>query len=244
MTTVETLQEKVALACRMLAMEGMVSAISGHVSARIPGAQEMVIRCRGEEEFGLPFTSPTAIRRVNFDGKDGDLDNRYQLPLELPIHGEIYKVRPDVQSVIHAHPPAFVALAVSDVELRPIFGAFNIPAMRMALEGIPLFPHSFHVRRPDIAAQMIAVMGNRDVCVLRAHGITVSGRSVEEAVWRAVNLNTLAKMTLQVAKTGRPIPELCQEDIAEIAGLSPVLPGQEKWFWQCLLRKLEQATTP
>lgn len=239
MDDVQTLKEKVALACRMLAMEGMVSDILGHVSARVPGTDEMLIRCRGEEEFGLPFTTPTAIRQVDFDGK-GDLENRYELPLELPIHGEIYKVRPEVQCVIHAHPPAIVALAVSGVQMRPIFGAYNIPAMRMALEGIPFYPRSIHVRRPDIAAQLIAVMGHQDVCVMKAHGITVTGASVEDAITRAINLNTLARMTLEVAKTGRPMPDISQEDIADFTSAGPILPGQEKWIWRYLVRKLEQ----
>lgn len=237
---IEALQEKVALACRILAMEGMVNDILGHVSVRIPKTDEMLIRCRGEEEFGLPFTTSSAIRRVDFDGK-GDLSGgRYEIPLELPIHGEIYKYRSDVQCVVHAHPPAIVALALTGVPLRPIFGAYNIPAMRMALEGIPFFPRSIHIRRPEIAAQLIAVMGNQDVCVMKAHGITVVGRSIEEAVVRALNLNTLARMTLEVAKTGQPMPEISQQDIVEFTSAGPVLPGQEKWVWRYLARKLEQ----
>ena len=87
-------------------MEGLAEGILGHVSARIAASDEMLIRCRGEEETGVFFTSEEAIRRVNFDGQGSDLEGRYEVPKELPIHGEIYKVRPDVGCVIHAHPPA------------------------------------------------------------------------------------------------------------------------------------------
>jgi len=90
------IREKVALSCRILAMEGLVDETLGHVSARIPGTDEMYIRCRGEEENGVRYTTVDDIRRVNFDGNGEDLLGIYQVPKELPIHGEIMKFRPEV----------------------------------------------------------------------------------------------------------------------------------------------------
>lgn len=237
---VAELKEKVALACRILADQGLVSDILGHVSARIPGTEEMVIRCRGEDEYGLPFTTADAIRRVDFNGRGEELTERYQAPLELPIHGEIYKVRPEVGAVIHAHPPAAVACGIAGLELRPIFGAFNVPAMRMALEGIPVFPRAVLISRAELAAEMLAVMGSKEVCLLRGHGITVTGRTVEEATVRAVNLEILARMTLEVAKTGKVAPDIEWADIAEFAHRGPVLPGSERWVWRYLARMVER----
>ena len=57
-----------ALSCRVLAMMGLVKELTGHVSARIPGADEMFLRCRGVDEYGLPFTSVNAVQQVDFDG--------------------------------------------------------------------------------------------------------------------------------------------------------------------------------
>ena len=102
--SMEDVQEKVALSCRILAMEGLVNDILGHVSARTPGRDEMWIRCRSEDEQGVRYTTVDAIRRVDFDGNGADLESRYQVPNELPIHGEIFKRRESVGCVIHAHP--------------------------------------------------------------------------------------------------------------------------------------------
>jgi ribulose-5-phosphate 4-epimerase/fuculose-1-phosphate aldolase len=140
---------------------------------------------------------------VDFDGKGEDLQGKYEVPKELPIHGEIMKSRPEVGCVIHAHPPAALICGISDLPLRPIFGAFNIPAMRMALEGIPIFPRSYLVTRPELAAPMIEEMGNKDICLMKGHGITATGATIEEATINALNFNTLAKVTLELAKTGR-----------------------------------------
>ena len=65
----EELRGKVAVSCRILAMEGLVDEILGHVSARIAGGDEMWIRCRSPEKEGVRYTTVDAIRRVDFDGK-------------------------------------------------------------------------------------------------------------------------------------------------------------------------------
>jgi ribulose-5-phosphate 4-epimerase/fuculose-1-phosphate aldolase len=235
---IEELQEKAALSCRMLAMEGLVEGILGHVSARIPERDEMWIRCRSQEEQGVRYTTVDAIRRADFDGKGPLLGEQYQVPNELPIHGEIYKKRPAVGCVIHAHPREALICGITNLEFRPIFGAFNIPAMRMALEGIPVFPRSCLVTRSDLATPMIKIMGEKHICLMKGHGITVTGKTVEEATVRALNFNTLARTTLEVAKTGRKAPDIAPEDIAELPDLGSTF--TDLWVWRHYVKKLEE----
>lgn len=218
-------------------MEGLVEGILGHVSARIPGRDEMWIRCRSQEEQGVRYTTAEAIRRVDFDGKGPLLGEHYQVPNELPIHGEIYKKRPEVGCVIHAHPREALICGITDLEFRPIFGAFNIPAMRMALEGIPVFPRSFLVTRPDLAAPMIKIMGDRHICLMKGHGITVTGKTVEQATGRALNFDTLARVTLQVAQTGREAPDIPPGDIEELPDLGSTF--NDLWVWRSYVKKLD-----
>jgi ribulose-5-phosphate 4-epimerase/fuculose-1-phosphate aldolase len=232
------LREKVALSCRILANEGLVEGMLGHVSARVPGEDEMLIRCRSDDDYGVLFTRDSDVRRVNFDGLGPDLEGRYEVPKEFPIHGEILKVRPDVGCVIHAHPPAALACGISELELRPIFGAFNIPAMRMALEGIPVYPRSVLVTRPDLAAEMMDAMGNKQVCIMKGHGITVTGSTVEEATVRVLNLDALARVTLQVAQAGREASDIPPEDIEELPDLGSTF--NDKWVWRHHVKMLER----
>jgi ribulose-5-phosphate 4-epimerase/fuculose-1-phosphate aldolase len=95
----EELREKVVLSCRILAMEGLVEDILGHVSARTADRSEMWIRCRSQDEQGVRYTIADGVRRVDFDGKGSHLEERYRIPNELPIHGEIFKQRPEVGCV-------------------------------------------------------------------------------------------------------------------------------------------------
>jgi ribulose-5-phosphate 4-epimerase/fuculose-1-phosphate aldolase len=135
----EELREKVAVSCRIWQWKVWLTD-SGSCQRRIADADEMWIRCRSAAEEGVRYTTVDAIRRVDFDGKGTHKGEPYQVPNELPIHGEIYKKRPDVGCVIHAHPKEALICGITELEFRPIFGAFNITAMRMALEGIPVFP--------------------------------------------------------------------------------------------------------
>lgn len=218
-------------------MEGLVEGILGHVSARIPGRDEMWIRCRSQEEQGVRYTTAEAIRRVDFDGKGPLLGEHYQVPKELPIHGEIYKKRPEVGCVIHAHPREALICGITDLEFRPIFGAFNMPAMRMALEGIPVFPRSLLVTRPDLAAPMINIMGDKHICLMKGHGITVTGKTVEQATGRALNFDTLARVTLQVAQTGRKAPDIPPGDMEELPDLGSTF--DDLWAWRSYVKKLD-----
>src|SRR5215217_3329970 len=235
----EELREKVALSCRILAKEGLVEEILGHVSLRVPDGDRMLIRCRSEDECGVLFTKGSDVRRVDFDGQGEDLlEGRYEVPKELPIHGELYKARPEVGCVIHAHPPAALVCGIAELELRPIFGAFNIPAMRMALEGIPLFPRSVLVTRPDLAAQMMDAMGDKHVCLMKGHGVTVTGATVEEATVRALNFEALARVTLQAAQAGGEPEVIPPEDVEELPDLGRTF--NERWVWRHYVRLLDE----
>jgi 3,4-dihydroxyphthalate decarboxylase len=221
-------RELVADACRVLAVEGLVEGVLGHVSARA-GEGMMLIRCRGRDEHGLAFTTPEDVRLVDLDGNGDEVGDGWSVPNELPIHGELLRARPEAGAVVHVHPPAVLLCGIAGLELRPVFGAYNIPAMRMALDGVPVYPRSVLIRRRELATEMLAAMGDRDLCVLRGHGITVAGATVQQAVVRALNLNALATVTLELARLGRVAPELPPEDVAELPDLGGAFNEESVW---------------
>jgi ribulose-5-phosphate 4-epimerase/fuculose-1-phosphate aldolase len=223
------LREKLAVACRILAARGLADGILGHVSARA-GARAMLVRCRGPADRGLRFTSAKDVRLVDLDGRYLEDGAGYEVPHELPIHGELYRARPEVGAVVHAHPWSALLCGLAGLELRPVFGAFNIPATRMALDGVPVFPRGCLITRRDLATQMLAAMGDRDVCLLRGHGITVAGASVEAATVRALDLDVLTRVTVELARLGvREPAELPADDLAELPDLGSSFNEQRVW---------------
>lgn len=241
METVETLREKVSQSCRILAMMGLVDEITGHVSARIPNRPEMLLRCRGDEEEGVLFTRDSAVCAVTFDGAGLAHDPRHDLPLEFNLHGEIYKMRPDVQCVIHAHPPASLLCGLADLELRPI-RTVDEQAIHIALNGVPVFPQARLINSPDLGRQLAESLGGHDVCLMRGHGITVTGRSVEEATIRAIKMEMLAEGNWNLFRAGIR-PELSPQDLAFFHSRMQGdggLPRRTEWIWRYYLRKLEE----
>jgi ribulose-5-phosphate 4-epimerase/fuculose-1-phosphate aldolase len=226
------LRERIALACRVLAVTGLVEHILGHVSART-GPESLLVRGRGPEERGLAFTVVEDVQEVNLEGK-GDLPQGWRAPSELPIHSEVLRARPEVTAVVHAHPPAVVAASVADLPWIPLVGSYDIPAARLAHDGIPVWPRSALIRRRDLAERMTAALGDRPVVVLRGHGLVAVGtgdpaHAVAEAVTRALAVDSLARTALAVAATGaalRPIPD---EDLAELPDLGPAFNVSAMW---------------
>jgi ribulose-5-phosphate 4-epimerase/fuculose-1-phosphate aldolase len=235
---VAELRRSIARACRILALQGLAEDVLGHVSVRL-GADRLLIRCRGPHERGLLFTTPGDVHAVPLHGRPADLPGGYVAPSELPIHAEVLRCRPDVQAVAHAHAPAVIMTDLAGLPLRPVIGSYNIPAMRLALAGIPVYPRAVLIRRPDLAAEMLAAMGDAPVCVLRGHGVTTTGGSIAAAVLRALHLESLARVTLGVAQAGGQPAELPAEDVAELPDLGATL--NEDHLWRYHVARLEHA---
>jgi ribulose-5-phosphate 4-epimerase/fuculose-1-phosphate aldolase len=221
------LRRTVALACRVLAHRGLAEDVLGHVSLRV-GAERMLVRCRGPHESGLLFTTEDDVRLVDLDGSD-ELGDGYAAPNELPIHAELLRARPDVHAVVHAHPPSVLVCGLAELPLRPVFGAYNIPAMRMAAAGVPVYPRALLIQRAELGREMVAAMGGSDVCVLRGHGVTTAGASVEQAVVRALNLDVLARVTVEVARLDRAPVDLSADDMSGLPDLGGELNDRAVW---------------
>ncbi|MER6978838.1 class II aldolase/adducin family protein [Streptomyces carpinensis] len=191
MESYEALRERVAVACRVLAVTGLVEHILGHVSART-GDQTLLVRGRGPEERGLAFTTVGDVQEVDLDG-EGETPPGWSAPSELPIHAEVLRARPEVTAVVHAHPPAVVAASVADLPWLPLVGSYDIPAARLAHDGIPVWPRSALIRHRLLTEGVRADAGHQprlphQIAVVRrprrrvAHGVVERGEHAEELV--------------------------------------------------------------
>jgi ribulose-5-phosphate 4-epimerase/fuculose-1-phosphate aldolase len=228
-------RELVAQACRVLAHRGLVEGVLGHVSLRHGDA--MLLRCRGPHERGLRFTAAQDVRLIGLDGTPREEMDGYRPPNEWPIHGELLRLRPTVEAVVHAHPRAALIAGLAELPLRPVFGSFNIPALHMALDGVPIYPRPVLITRPQLARELAEAMGERPVCIMRGHGITVTGASVAAAVVAATNLDVLTSVTRELALLGAQPPELGPEDLAELPDLGSAF--QDEMVWRALVAEAE-----
>jgi 3,4-dihydroxyphthalate decarboxylase len=231
MTSVHTYlaeRAEVARACRVLAAEGLVADILGHVSLRVT-PETLLVRVRGPRDQGLLLSRPDDVVLVDLDGKPAEDPGDHTLPQELPIHLAVLRARPEAAAVVHAHPAQVVACSIGGLELRPIFGAFNIPAMRMAERGIPVYEYYGLVRDAVHGAQMAQVLGHGPAVVLKGHGLTSTGPTLAAAAVTALNVTKLAAMTLQLASAGVRPPLVPDADRAELPDLGAGFNDSATW---------------
>ena len=110
------LRHELAVANRILANEGIIDAF-GHISVRNPKDPNryFISRHRASE-----LVEPSDILEMTLDSEPVVRTN-LRLYSEMVIHGEIYKVRPDLNSVCHHHAPSVLPFCATGVELMPLF---------------------------------------------------------------------------------------------------------------------------
>ena len=159
-----------------------------------------------------------------------DLDNNPLESKERPmylerfIHGEIYKLRPDVRAVCHNHAPSLIPFGVTDVPLRPIF-----QSAAFLVEGVPVFEirdafgmTDMLIRNPALGRALAETLANRNAVLVRGHGAVVVGPSLPIVVRRSINLEANAKFQAQAMALGGNVtyPEEARQILArEDAGL-------------------------
>jgi 3,4-dihydroxyphthalate decarboxylase len=193
------LRSKVALSCRILGNAGLADFL-GHVSARVPRTDRVLIRARGSEAGSMLATTAREILEVTLEGEPARKEEGLRPPMETPIHTRIYRARNDVGSVVHVHAPAPVLFSLVNLPILPVFNQ----GMELAGEGIPLYPKNSLVTTSRAGDELAASLGRRSSCLMFAHGVVTVGRTVEEATVRALRLETIAKMNFYARLLGKP----------------------------------------
>lgn len=236
---IDALRQQIVDACHILAGTNCVREIVGHVSVRLPGTNEMLVRCRRPDDPGVEFTTIDDIKRVDFDGKSTELTGGYQLQGEFSIHSEIYKQRPDVGAVVHGHPRSSLLCGMLDLPFRPIVGAYDPGMLEIAVTPVPVFPRGILISTPELGQDMLETMGSANVCLLQGHGVVAVGVDVPDATIRAIKLETMAEVTVQAYSTGREPKTLTDEDVRiSMAAWKPHAHIYTKWTWEFYRRKL------
>jgi HCOMODA/2-hydroxy-3-carboxy-muconic semialdehyde decarboxylase len=207
-----TLLEDLALGSRILAEFGVVDAF-GHVSARSPANPQHFLMSRS---LAPALVTADDIMEFDQDGNAVDARGR-QVFLERFIHAEIYKARPDVMGIVHAHSPGVVPFSVSKTPLRPLFHntaflAAGVPVWDIATDfGVTNMLVSDNARGKSLAA----TLGDKSVVLMRGHGDVTVGPNVRIAVFRAYYTDVNARLQAQAIGLGSEITYLSAEEGAK-----------------------------
>src|ERR1700739_107522 len=121
MAGVDELRERVAKACRVLGNLDLTKSTSGHISARVPGTDTLVIRARGPGETGVRYTAADDVITVDLDGNQLSARAALEGPQGVLSHPWLYRTRPELGSVLHAHPATVVLFTICNKPLLPLY---------------------------------------------------------------------------------------------------------------------------
>jgi ribulose-5-phosphate 4-epimerase/fuculose-1-phosphate aldolase len=238
MSDLDSLREQVARSCRILGKLNLTKEPSGHVSARIPGEDKILIKARGPEESGLRFVGVRDLITVNFSGHKLEGAGGLETPQEVFIHTWLYRTRPEVHCVVHVHPSTVVLFTICNKPLQPLFGAYDPTGLRLVVEGLSTYRRSITVSNEKLGEEFAHAMGQKPACLMRGHGITTAGASVEEATLTAIKLNEVAEINYRASLLGTPEP-IAQEDIDIMVGKagskSKAMHAASSWRYYCRL---------
>jgi ribulose-5-phosphate 4-epimerase/fuculose-1-phosphate aldolase len=193
------LLEDVVVGSRILADFGVVDGF-GHVSARHPTIPNHFLMSRS---LAPALVTADDIMEFDLDGNAVDARGR-SVFIERFIHAEIYRVRPDVMSVVHTHSPGVIPFSVSNVPLRPMYHNPSFLAV-----GVPVWDirkdfgdTSMLVNNAALGKSLAAALGDKPVALMRGHGDVAVGPTVKMAVFRAYYTDVNAKLQAQALALG------------------------------------------
>jgi L-ribulose-5-phosphate 4-epimerase len=196
--TAERLRLDVA-ACTRMFNDLRILDHSGHVSARLPDGGGFLIQAVAASRAQL---EPGDLFTMTLDGEilDGPADTRPAS--EFHIHSEIYKVRPDVNAVLHAHPQVPILFTIAEgAELKMVINH----GYRWRT-GVPTHPDTAHIDTPALGRAMAETLGDHNALLLRAHGIVLVSETVQTLLVDGIQFDRNARAQLEAARLGPPVP--------------------------------------
>jgi ribulose-5-phosphate 4-epimerase/fuculose-1-phosphate aldolase len=197
-------RERVAEACRILYAYGQEHFYLGHVSAReAPGSDRFWVKPTG---MGLGEVEAEDLVLLDLDG--ARISGTRPIHHEMPIHAEIYRARPDVQSVVHTHPFHAAAFAASTADFKMVTQDSVLFA-----GGFGWYDSAVLVVTPEQGRGVAAALGEHELVVLRNHGIAAIGETVASATFRAVSFDRSLQVQAAAASLG-PVREITPDEVA------------------------------
>jgi L-fuculose-phosphate aldolase len=203
----EQLRAEIVEAGRRLYARAYIASNDGNISARLDEAR-LVTTPKGVSKG---FMTPDMMVVVDLDGRKlaGDRDPSS----ELPMHLEIYRSRPDVNAVVHAHPPTATGFAVAGIPLTRAVLAEVITT----LGSIPIAEYGTP-STAELPAAVRKYIKAHDGLLLANHGAVTCGPTVMSAYYKMETIEHFARISLVARLLGRE-HLISREEVERLQGL-------------------------
>lgn len=194
---------------RIVWQKGWVAANDGNISVRLDDGRILCTPtgvCKG-------MMQPADLIVCDCGGRK--LEGAKNCTTEIAMHVEIYRLRPDVRAVLHAHPPVATGFAVAG---RPLNLAL-VPEAIIGLGSVPVAEYGLP-GTPALTEPMLPLIPKHDALLMGNHGAVAYGADVYEALFRMEIVEHLARVTLVAELLGGP-KALPRAEVAKLLDSRP-----------------------
>ena len=207
MNSAYALRREICEVGRRVYQRGYAAANDGNISVRM---QDDRILCT-PTGVSKGFITEDMLAICDIDGQQ--VAGTMRISSEIRMHLEVYKLRPDVHSVVHAHPPTATGFAVAGIELTQCV----LPEVIVSLGGVPLAEYGTP-GGPDIVEPMKPLLKDYDAILMANHGAVTLGKDVMDAHFKMETVEHFAKIALVAHQLGQ-VKTLSDNHVNELIDL-------------------------
>ncbi len=189
---------------RRLYEKGLIAASQGNISVRTD--RGLLVTASGVSKGAL---TPSLVLDTDFEGRGSGA----AASSEIQMHIAIYRRRPGVRAIVHAHPPVATAFAVTGLVLDSAVLAESV----LLLGRVPLVPYAAPSTLA-LAETAGEAMVEAQAVLLANHGAVTVGKTLGQALSRMETLEHLARVTLFARALGQPRP-LAPDEVERLLAL-------------------------
>jgi L-fuculose-phosphate aldolase len=195
MTKERQRRREIAMFGKMLYQRGYVAAMDGNLSVRLD--EERILATPTAMSKG--FLRPTDAVIVDLEGNL--LAGRHNVSSEIAMHLLIYRLRPDIHGIVHAHPPTATGFAAAGIPLNKplvcevVIGLGSIPLARYGTPGTP-----------ELSETLEPLVPQYDAILMSNHGVVAYADTLHHAYMKMETVEHFAKVALVTHLLGRQQP--------------------------------------
>jgi L-fuculose-phosphate aldolase len=178
---------------RLIYQKGWVAANDGNITIRLDG--ERILSTPTGVSKGMMHPDDLII--VDYEGNK--VLGRLERTSEILMHLTIYKSRPDVQAIVHAHPPVSTGFATAGLSLNKAL----LPEVVIGLGCIPLAEYGLP-GTPELSDTIAPLIPKHDAILLANHGAVAYGSDIRQAFFRMETVEHFARINLVAELLGGP----------------------------------------
>lgn len=188
----EQLRQEITDICHLIYQKGYVASTDGNVSVRLPDGNVMCTPTRCNKGFVKPSDL------VVIDSKGERVRGERKQSSEMAMHLLIYEMRPEIHSVVHAHPACATAFAAAGIPLNKAL----ISEVVLAVGCIPLAQYGTP-GTPELTDELRPFVSMHDALLMSNHGVVTYGKTLEDAFNLMDTVEHFAKISIYTKILGR-----------------------------------------